>query len=270
MIRPRMSFHTPSLSASQYAAQRLTLRRCNDRRPCDRCRATRPEACVDPADASHDADASAKLPGAAAARSREEEASALLWRSFASTVAATRAAGAGAGSDFSGTCFAPGFQATRTLAGIPPPGLLPQLDEDSDVLNWTVGTTAAAAATAKVPAQERASHYADYTAGVATSASAVGLSAAGGAPNANASLYTPLSDDANYRSGGGGGGAAWWTMGACALAQPTASGGSPADAKPASLATAATTTDAITVPPNQFWVAENRHLACLLQPQVQI
>ncbi len=29
-------------------AATLAPRRCNDRRPCDRCRATRPEACIDP------------------------------------------------------------------------------------------------------------------------------------------------------------------------------------------------------------------------------
>jgi hypothetical protein len=211
------NFVTDRSSPHSNQLKGLTSCRCNDRRPCDRCRATCPEACVDPAEASDDAAASAALAdAAAAARAREEEESALLWRSFASTAAAARAAGAGAGVDASSARTATVTPAALTLAGISPSRFSPAgLGEDKDVLRWSAGAAAATDA-AMVPAQGWASYYPDYT---AEPTSGTTLSAAAVAQIASKSAYAQDTYGGNYRGGGGGGGAAWRTV----APMPTAS-----------------------------------------------
>ena len=246
----------------KHPTQMLFSRRCNDRRPCDRCRAARPEACVDPAEATNAAAAApADLPdaAAAAARAREEEASALLWRSFARTASAARAEGIGTSADASSGGAALEAQ-TATLAGASP---LSSADRNKDVLQGNAATAAAAAAftaTVRSPVQEWASDCP--------------VEAAPASAATFESLYAQRTDG-EYHRGGDGGGAALWTFGefgGCAPPPPpiAKSGLSAAAGQtPWAAAAALEATDIITAPLTWRIEAEYSRPEFLQRPQVR-
>ncbi len=180
------------------------------------------------------------IDSAAAARACEEEASAILWRSFASTAAATPA-----GADAAAAAAAPGTPSRRRLPT--------SLGEGTDGMQRNAATTTAA----HTPVGNRGCP--DYTA------------AAAGAPGeyvetarAGASIDCGL------------GGAAWWTVGGGGATQLPTQAAGPGSVGPAAAAgespwaaRAARAAPAIGVPTRRRPEADWGHVNYLQQPRDQ-